>query len=290
MAGKLNTFLKAVGKAVGLGEKNFVGDAAEHAAKVKPKPAAAQPKADPWAEVEHARSRQGGPAVDVSGPGLVPKGQEVPLGGKPAVDPSKILAPDLKLQEQHRPMGGNAHYPDPSEVRAPNLTLHDGTHTPPAKPVAAAPAAAPPRTPNYTVQPVEPPKTGRSAADDKWARAKAAVEGGDPFRTPAQGHGGLSLQQAATPAQLEREAMQRAQAAANAHSAERVSMSRLTEAQQRDQTWASARSAAEGRGPAAHEMVDFQRVDTSGLSIHNPELPARPGSGKPATKPGGPGH
>lgn len=289
MAGKLTTLLNAAKKAVGLGEKGFVGDVAEHAAKVKSKPRApAQPRPDPWAEVELARDqRRTGAAVqaEASGPGLVPKGREVPLGGKPAPDHSSVQAPNFTLQAEHQPLGGGRQYPDPASVRAPGYTLQEGAYKPPMP--AAAPTPAPQvQAPNYTVEPVAPPRGARPASKDElWAQAKARAEGGSShFRAAPQSHGGLSLQATPTPAQAERAAIQRGQEIADAHGTHHVSLTRLTEAQKREQAMHSTGHSAGGRGAAPQEAMDFERVDTSRLTIHNPDQPARPGAVTP--KPG----
>jgi len=273
MGSKLDAILNAAKRALGAGEKSFVGNAEEHLAKVKVKPATAAAKPEGMAIVTETRDDAWKAAQartqQSTGPKTNPWDETVPMsaehqraaaavearlgtgtGGnlqpKPAAGP--VAAPP------QAPAGMKLEAPKPDKPLTADQKFAQAKARAEGKPDPYGPVSH-----NTGGLSLQQPAAAKPNPDSAWARAKAAVEG-DHFAPPAHSAkpGSMSLQAKPDPW---REAQERARAADQGQ----VSMSRLTDAQRQDQAWNAARDNVHGHAP-----IEMERIDTSRLGAASP--------------------
>lgn len=293
MGSKLDAILNAAKRALGAGEKSFVGNADEQLAKVKVKPAtpAATTKPEGLAVVTETRDEAWkaaqARAQQSTGPKANPWDETVPLSPehqRAAAAVEARLKPGAGGNLQPKPAAGPAAAPPQApagmrlEAPKPDKPLTADQRFAQAKARAEGkPDPYGPVSHNTGGLSLQQPAAAKPNPDSAWARAKAAAEG-NHFGTPAHSArpGEMGLQAKPDPW---REAQERARAADQGQ----VSMSRLTEAQRQDQAWNAARDNVHGHAP-----IEMERIDTSRLGGASPvgtsAAPRRPapgGSGGP---------
>lgn len=276
MAGKLKTILEAAKRALGAGEKGFVGDAGEQLSRIKTTttPKTAKPnegmsitpdtrRDDAWArakaEAEGGAARGGRPADPWSGVEMSSEHRrqaaavEARLGTTPQSGANAVpKKPDPGKPVPEAPAGMAVQSATPARPQTADEKFAAAKARVEGRPEPVTQSTGGLRLQEQSTRP--------RTADQAFADAKARVEGGGHFSsTPAQARPGeMGLQAKPDPW---KEAQERARAADQGQ----VNMSRLSEAQRRDQAWDAARDHAHGTN-----QIDMQRLDTSALGAPTP--------------------